>query len=210
MCIRDRNNNMEELERKCSVEAEKKCSGKSGRTYSSETKKIMLQLNANTKAILQKVAEQNEERTMDLKPLSEHSANLVHCIENLMTLYDIPGTGIPLEPPELSLEPLPESVEPHSRRLQQDTMVHKILQDTEKELKKELEIQKEYLHRCQDLSLIHISEPTRPLYISYAVFCLKKKKKKTITFQSLPKLTRHRHMHCKIISRQHLTTIAEQ
>ena len=23
------------------------------------------------------------------------------------------------------------------------------------------------------LSLIHISEPTRPLYISYAVFCLK-------------------------------------
>eukprot|EP00831_Metopus_contortus_P045939 TRINITY_DN3684_c0_g1_i2.p3 TRINITY_DN3684_c0_g1~~TRINITY_DN3684_c0_g1_i2.p3 ORF type:complete len:100 (-),score=13.35 TRINITY_DN3684_c0_g1_i2:29-328(-) len=28
------------------------------------------------------------------------------------------------------------------------------------------------------LSLIHISEPTRPLYISYAVFCLKKKKKK--------------------------------
>ena len=28
----------------------------------------------------------------------------------------------------------------------------------------------------EDLSLIHISEPTRPLYISYAVFCLKKKK----------------------------------
>eukprot|EP00831_Metopus_contortus_P045008 TRINITY_DN36078_c0_g1_i1.p1 TRINITY_DN36078_c0_g1~~TRINITY_DN36078_c0_g1_i1.p1 ORF type:complete len:193 (-),score=41.47 TRINITY_DN36078_c0_g1_i1:26-604(-) len=26
-----------------------------------------------------------------------------------------------------------------------------------------------------ELSLIHISEPTRPLYISYAVFCLKKK-----------------------------------
>ena len=26
------------------------------------------------------------------------------------------------------------------------------------------------------LSLIHISEPTRPLYISYAVFCLKKKR----------------------------------
>ena len=26
------------------------------------------------------------------------------------------------------------------------------------------------------LSLIHISEPTRPLYISYAVFCLKKLK----------------------------------
>eukprot|EP00831_Metopus_contortus_P062108 TRINITY_DN54089_c0_g1_i1.p1 TRINITY_DN54089_c0_g1~~TRINITY_DN54089_c0_g1_i1.p1 ORF type:complete len:129 (-),score=24.23 TRINITY_DN54089_c0_g1_i1:2-388(-) len=28
------------------------------------------------------------------------------------------------------------------------------------------------------LSLIHISEPTRPLYISYAVFCLKKKNRK--------------------------------
>eukprot|EP00831_Metopus_contortus_P037430 TRINITY_DN29471_c0_g1_i4.p1 TRINITY_DN29471_c0_g1~~TRINITY_DN29471_c0_g1_i4.p1 ORF type:complete len:150 (+),score=22.09 TRINITY_DN29471_c0_g1_i4:147-596(+) len=31
----------------------------------------------------------------------------------------------------------------------------------------------------QVLSLIHISEPTRPLYISYAVFCLKKKKNNT-------------------------------
>ena len=30
------------------------------------------------------------------------------------------------------------------------------------------------------LSLIHISEPTRQAEISYAVFCLKKKKKKTI------------------------------
>src|SRR5674536_39091 len=33
------------------------------------------------------------------------------------------------------------------------------------------------------LSLIHISEPTRLLSISYAVFCLKKKKKKTKTPQ---------------------------
>ena len=32
--------------------------------------------------------------------------------------------------------------------------------------------------RSQILSLIHISEPTRLLSISYAVFCLKKKKKK--------------------------------
>eukprot|EP00658_Telonema_sp_P-2_P070835 TRINITY_DN60221_c0_g1_i1.p1 TRINITY_DN60221_c0_g1~~TRINITY_DN60221_c0_g1_i1.p1 ORF type:complete len:181 (-),score=42.05 TRINITY_DN60221_c0_g1_i1:92-634(-) len=31
----------------------------------------------------------------------------------------------------------------------------------------------------QDLSLIHISEPTRLLSISYAVFCLKKKKRKS-------------------------------
>eukprot|EP00831_Metopus_contortus_P048929 TRINITY_DN40124_c0_g1_i2.p2 TRINITY_DN40124_c0_g1~~TRINITY_DN40124_c0_g1_i2.p2 ORF type:complete len:155 (+),score=47.62 TRINITY_DN40124_c0_g1_i2:58-522(+) len=35
------------------------------------------------------------------------------------------------------------------------------------------------LEKYKDLSLIHISEPTRPLYISYAVFCLKKKKKET-------------------------------
>eukprot|EP00658_Telonema_sp_P-2_P043718 TRINITY_DN3160_c0_g1_i1.p1 TRINITY_DN3160_c0_g1~~TRINITY_DN3160_c0_g1_i1.p1 ORF type:complete len:174 (-),score=83.67 TRINITY_DN3160_c0_g1_i1:67-588(-) len=34
------------------------------------------------------------------------------------------------------------------------------------------------LHAREDLSLIHISEPTRLLSISYAVFCLKKKKKK--------------------------------
>eukprot|EP00831_Metopus_contortus_P032027 TRINITY_DN25977_c0_g1_i1.p1 TRINITY_DN25977_c0_g1~~TRINITY_DN25977_c0_g1_i1.p1 ORF type:complete len:111 (+),score=16.58 TRINITY_DN25977_c0_g1_i1:91-423(+) len=36
--------------------------------------------------------------------------------------------------------------------------------------------------QCNDLylSLIHISEPTRPLYISYAVFCLKKKKQQQI------------------------------
>eukprot|EP00826_Nyctotherus_ovalis_P029788 TRINITY_DN2362_c0_g1_i12.p2 TRINITY_DN2362_c0_g1~~TRINITY_DN2362_c0_g1_i12.p2 ORF type:complete len:105 (-),score=42.89 TRINITY_DN2362_c0_g1_i12:10-324(-) len=36
----------------------------------------------------------------------------------------------------------------------------------------------ESLYSALYLSLIHISEPTRPLYISYAVFCLKKKKKK--------------------------------
>ena len=33
------------------------------------------------------------------------------------------------------------------------------------------------LSRVQGLSLIHISEPTRPYSISYAVFCLKKKNK---------------------------------
>eukprot|EP00658_Telonema_sp_P-2_P020515 TRINITY_DN18114_c0_g1_i4.p1 TRINITY_DN18114_c0_g1~~TRINITY_DN18114_c0_g1_i4.p1 ORF type:complete len:113 (+),score=39.25 TRINITY_DN18114_c0_g1_i4:185-523(+) len=36
----------------------------------------------------------------------------------------------------------------------------------------------EVLGSVQGLSLIHISEPTRLLSISYAVFCLKKKKKK--------------------------------
>ena len=34
-----------------------------------------------------------------------------------------------------------------------------------------------YPHAWRYLSLIHISEPTRLLSISYAVFCLKKKKK---------------------------------
>src|SRR5678815_1324584 len=34
-------------------------------------------------------------------------------------------------------------------------------------------------HAKFDLSLIHISEPTRLLSISYAVFCLKKKKTKS-------------------------------
>ena len=33
-----------------------------------------------------------------------------------------------------------------------------------------------YRHWFNELSLIHISEPTRPERISYAVFCLKKKK----------------------------------
>ena len=35
------------------------------------------------------------------------------------------------------------------------------------------------------LSLIHISEPTRPLYISYAVFCLKKKNWRGIPLENL-------------------------
>src|SRR5665648_1222993 len=35
-----------------------------------------------------------------------------------------------------------------------------------------------YFHALGNLSLIHISEPTRLGMISYAVFCLKKKKKK--------------------------------
>src|SRR5678815_1164736 len=34
-----------------------------------------------------------------------------------------------------------------------------------------------FVHIDLELSLIHISEPTRLLSISYAVFCLKKKKK---------------------------------
>eukprot|EP00831_Metopus_contortus_P002514 TRINITY_DN10917_c0_g1_i2.p1 TRINITY_DN10917_c0_g1~~TRINITY_DN10917_c0_g1_i2.p1 ORF type:complete len:162 (+),score=27.24 TRINITY_DN10917_c0_g1_i2:86-571(+) len=46
-------------------------------------------------------------------------------------------------------------------------------------VKKELfALLEQYMMKAElKLSLIHISEPTRPLYISYAVFCLKKKKK---------------------------------
>eukprot|EP00658_Telonema_sp_P-2_P011110 TRINITY_DN14225_c0_g1_i3.p1 TRINITY_DN14225_c0_g1~~TRINITY_DN14225_c0_g1_i3.p1 ORF type:complete len:942 (-),score=213.51 TRINITY_DN14225_c0_g1_i3:82-2907(-) len=39
----------------------------------------------------------------------------------------------------------------------------------------------------EDLSLIHISEPTRLLSISYAVFCLKKKKKKNRMIEKMSK-----------------------
>eukprot|EP00831_Metopus_contortus_P052327 TRINITY_DN43925_c0_g1_i1.p3 TRINITY_DN43925_c0_g1~~TRINITY_DN43925_c0_g1_i1.p3 ORF type:complete len:108 (+),score=26.11 TRINITY_DN43925_c0_g1_i1:135-458(+) len=39
----------------------------------------------------------------------------------------------------------------------------------------------------EGLSLIHISEPTRPLYISYAVFCLKKKNSNTTNWINNPK-----------------------
>eukprot|EP00831_Metopus_contortus_P002662 TRINITY_DN10985_c0_g2_i1.p1 TRINITY_DN10985_c0_g2~~TRINITY_DN10985_c0_g2_i1.p1 ORF type:complete len:153 (-),score=33.53 TRINITY_DN10985_c0_g2_i1:16-474(-) len=43
----------------------------------------------------------------------------------------------------------------------------------------------------QHLSLIHISEPTRPLYISYAVFCLKKKKHITTTHTQTTQTNKH-------------------
>ena len=39
-----------------------------------------------------------------------------------------------------------------------------------------LESEMDLYHEKLDLSLIHISEPTRRYAISYAVFCLKKKK----------------------------------
>ena len=39
------------------------------------------------------------------------------------------------------------------------------------------------IRAIKELSLIHISEPTRLLSISYAVFCLKKKKQKLHNYQ---------------------------
>eukprot|EP00831_Metopus_contortus_P031026 TRINITY_DN25378_c0_g1_i1.p2 TRINITY_DN25378_c0_g1~~TRINITY_DN25378_c0_g1_i1.p2 ORF type:complete len:121 (+),score=23.05 TRINITY_DN25378_c0_g1_i1:470-832(+) len=53
------------------------------------------------------------------------------------------------------------------------------------------------MHR---LSLIHISEPTRPLYISYAVFCLKKKKKKNkVSYNLIQKLSQRYSGNCNIL-----------
>src|SRR5450756_2681644 len=41
------------------------------------------------------------------------------------------------------------------------------------------------MYGMYDLSLIHISEPTRLGMISYAVFCLKKKKKKKLRTKAI-------------------------
>src|SRR5660398_296984 len=46
---------------------------------------------------------------------------------------------------------------------------------------------------AQELSLIHISEPTRLRRISYAVFCLKKKKKKKYKIYIINDNTQLRH-----------------
>src|SRR5678816_356836 len=43
-------------------------------------------------------------------------------------------------------------------------------------------------HAALCLSLIHISEPTRLLSISYAVFCLKKKKQTKVITQKVPQI----------------------
>ena len=50
--------------------------------------------------------------------------------------------------------------------------------DSIPEIVAKLDEQLSVIRREYALSLIHISEPTRLLSISYAVFCLKKKKKK--------------------------------
>eukprot|EP00831_Metopus_contortus_P069753 TRINITY_DN62868_c0_g1_i1.p2 TRINITY_DN62868_c0_g1~~TRINITY_DN62868_c0_g1_i1.p2 ORF type:complete len:126 (-),score=31.76 TRINITY_DN62868_c0_g1_i1:52-429(-) len=51
----------------------------------------------------------------------------------------------------------------------------KVKEKRQKKRSMEEERKLEYNRQFIILSLIHISEPTRPLYISYAVFCLKKK-----------------------------------
>eukprot|EP00831_Metopus_contortus_P030831 TRINITY_DN25234_c0_g1_i5.p1 TRINITY_DN25234_c0_g1~~TRINITY_DN25234_c0_g1_i5.p1 ORF type:complete len:180 (-),score=19.23 TRINITY_DN25234_c0_g1_i5:40-501(-) len=57
-------------------------------------------------------------------------------------------------------------------------------------------------HAYLNLSLIHISEPTRPLYISYAVFCLKKKKKKKHNTSRNPRRNESRKLNLQEMSRQ--------
>src|SRR5678809_1746533 len=47
--------------------------------------------------------------------------------------------------------------------------------------------------KSKHLSLIHISEPTRQAEISYAVFCLKKKKKTNKTTNPHPTHTNDKH-----------------
>eukprot|EP00831_Metopus_contortus_P036290 TRINITY_DN28750_c0_g1_i2.p2 TRINITY_DN28750_c0_g1~~TRINITY_DN28750_c0_g1_i2.p2 ORF type:complete len:126 (-),score=50.92 TRINITY_DN28750_c0_g1_i2:15-392(-) len=60
------------------------------------------------------------------------------------------------------------------------------------------------------LSLIHISEPTRPLYISYAVFCLKKKKKKNKHKQSHQYEPSHDQQEQKHIHKKKTATTAQE
>eukprot|EP00831_Metopus_contortus_P031308 TRINITY_DN25559_c0_g1_i1.p1 TRINITY_DN25559_c0_g1~~TRINITY_DN25559_c0_g1_i1.p1 ORF type:complete len:420 (-),score=81.99 TRINITY_DN25559_c0_g1_i1:13-1272(-) len=70
--------------------------------------------------------------------------------------------SLPLEPPPKPVEKVESKPEIACEEVKKEEL----------QPIKEQEIVPEVL----ELSLIHISEPTRPLYISYAVFCLKKKK----------------------------------
>eukprot|EP00658_Telonema_sp_P-2_P031620 TRINITY_DN2361_c0_g1_i2.p1 TRINITY_DN2361_c0_g1~~TRINITY_DN2361_c0_g1_i2.p1 ORF type:complete len:247 (-),score=67.05 TRINITY_DN2361_c0_g1_i2:76-816(-) len=70
-----------------------------------------------------------------------------------------------------------ELVDAREKVAQLEDRLHLAARD---EIKKELggkQIVRIFMDGAFDLSLIHISEPTRLLSISYAVFCLKKKKK---------------------------------
>eukprot|EP00658_Telonema_sp_P-2_P041430 TRINITY_DN2962_c0_g1_i1.p1 TRINITY_DN2962_c0_g1~~TRINITY_DN2962_c0_g1_i1.p1 ORF type:complete len:147 (+),score=61.28 TRINITY_DN2962_c0_g1_i1:130-570(+) len=52
-------------------------------------------------------------------------------------------------------------------------------EETTEYMEETVDQQIDFLSKMESLSLIHISEPTRLLSISYAVFCLKKKKNNT-------------------------------
>src|SRR5674536_382044 len=61
---------------------------------------------------------------------------------------------------------------------EQQELARKLRSENRPFLIKDFEGAYNHVKKHQQLSLIHISEPTRLLSISYAVFCLKKKKKK--------------------------------
>ena len=97
-------------------------------------------------------------------------------VENQKKSYDYEITGLAAE-----------RVETHMKRFLEEgeKSLYQEGEDAGKQLTKEMEsfvsdynmmIRK--IGDLSDLSLIHISEPTRQAEISYAVFCLKKKKKK--------------------------------
>ena len=69
---------------------------------------------------------------------------------------------------EMSQIPVPEDL---------DEKTHQSILRAEKTVQKN-RFRKKCTWSVLSLSLIHISEPTRRTPISYAVFCLKKKKKK--------------------------------
>src|SRR5674536_198276 len=76
---------------------------------------------------------------------------------------------------ERGQQPLGEGENPSEIKFQQlEQEAQQILEKHSKELADRLSEKR----TVPELSLIHISEPTRLLSISYAVFCLKKKKKK--------------------------------
>ena len=65
-----------------------------------------------------------------------------------------------------------------SRVTELDLVVGSMITVRPEEDREAYDEERETIADVQDLSLIHISEPTRLLSISYAVFCLKKKKQK--------------------------------
>ena len=68
------------------------------------------------------------------------------------------------------------------------------LAESSASISKRFHVSDTYAHDVFDLSLIHISEPTRLGMISYAVFCLKKKKTKINVSDALQYLSpRHKY-----------------
>eukprot|EP00658_Telonema_sp_P-2_P064634 TRINITY_DN5376_c0_g1_i17.p3 TRINITY_DN5376_c0_g1~~TRINITY_DN5376_c0_g1_i17.p3 ORF type:complete len:107 (-),score=19.09 TRINITY_DN5376_c0_g1_i17:106-426(-) len=84
-----------------------------------------------------------------------------HTLDTAVGLVKVPGAG------------LLERVNPPCSN---DHGVHSYIQPPFRSTARMLAVSKHKRHSL-NLSLIHISEPTRLLSISYAVFCLKKKKK---------------------------------